>query len=66
MEPYISVVSAMLNSVAYIAEEQDATVIPEEAFVPFNFSYLRDLPADEEAKNPFGGHDQSALPALSA
>ena len=67
MDPHISVVTAMLDSVAYHTGEFDAPVVPEADFVPFNLSYLRDFSEEsEEARNPFEGRDQNASDALPA
>ncbi len=67
MDPHISVVTAMLNSVAYQTGEFDASVVPETDFVPFNLSYLSDFSAPEkQAENPFGGRVQNASDPLPA
>ena len=67
MDPHVSVVTAMLNCVAYSSDESDAQVVPEAEFVPFNLSYLRDYsPSGEQAGNPFGGRGQHASDALPA
>jgi hypothetical protein len=67
MNPHISVVTALLNSIAYNGEDHHATVVPEEDFVPFDFSYLRDFPGrGETARTPFEGHGQNASDALPA
>jgi hypothetical protein len=59
MEPSISVVTAMLDSVAYHDNEFGAPVVPEADFVPFDLSYLRDF------SDPFGGREQNASDALA-
>lgn len=67
MDPHISVLTAILNSIAYQRDERDAPVAAEVDFVPFNFSYLRDFSQQSEAaKNPFGGRGQNAPDALPA
>jgi hypothetical protein len=69
MDPHISVVTAMLKSVAYNIRESDAQIVPEAEFVPFDFSYLRDYSASSERvrnRNPFGGRDPHASDALPA
>jgi hypothetical protein len=66
MDPHISVVTALLNSVAYNCDD-DAVLVPETDFVPFNFSHLRNFTAEaEQAKNPVGGGSQYASDALPA
>ena len=53
MDPHISVVTAMLDSVAYHTGEFDAPVVPEADFVPFNLSYLSDFAGSEkQSENP--------------
>ena len=67
MEPSISVVTAMLYSVAYNNAEHGTPVVPEADFVPFNLSLLRDFPDDSEhSRNPFGGRAPNAPDALPA
>jgi hypothetical protein len=67
MDPHISVLTALLNSIAYQSDEREARVAAEVDFVPFNLSYLRDFPQQSEgARNPFGGHGQNAPDALPA
>ena len=67
MNQHISVVTALLNSIAYNGEDLHAPVVPEEDFVPFDFSYLRDLPGrGEPSRIPFEGHGQNASDALPA
>jgi hypothetical protein len=67
MEPSISVVTAMLDSVAYKDNEYGALVVPEADFVPFDLSYLRDLAEQgEQSSNPLGGREQNASDALPA
>jgi|HubBroStandDraft_2_1064218.scaffolds.fasta_scaffold966780_1 hypothetical protein len=67
MDPHISVVTALLHSIAYNTHESDAQVVPEAEFVRFDFSYLRDYPVpNEPVRNPFGGRDQHAADALPA
>lgn len=67
MEPSISVVTAMLYSVAYNNVEYGAPSIPEADFVPFNFSHLRDFRAESgQSNDPFGGRAQNAPDALPA
>jgi hypothetical protein len=67
MDPHISVLTAILNSIAYQSDENGASVAEEVDFVPFNLSYLRDFSEkSEEARNPFGGRDQNASDALPA
>jgi hypothetical protein len=48
MEPSISVVTAMLYSVAYNNVEYGAPIVPEANFVPFNLSHLRDFSEEPE------------------
>jgi hypothetical protein len=43
MNQHISVVTALLNSIAYNGDDLRATVVPEADFVPFDFSHLRDF-----------------------
>ena len=63
MEPSISVVTAMLYSVAYNGEP----IVSEADFVPFNLSYLRDFPQESaQSENPFGGRAPNASDALPA
>ena len=63
----ISVVTALLKSVAYNDEAYDARVVPEADFVPFDLSHLRDFSRQgAEARNPFGGRGQNASDALPA
>jgi hypothetical protein len=65
MDPYVFVVTAVLNSIAYHRDTYDAPVVPEADFVPFDFSYLRDLSGQgEEVRNPFEGLRQNASDAL--
>jgi len=65
MEPSISVVTAILDSVAYNDNEYGASIVPETDFVPFDLSYLRDLSEQgEQSRNPFGGREQNASDAL--
>lgn len=67
MDPHISVLTAILNSIAYQSDENGASVAEEVDFVPFNLSYLRDFSEEsEEARNPLGGRDQNAPDALPA
>jgi len=67
MDPHISVVTAMLDSVAYRTGEFDAPVVPEADFVPFNLSYLSDFAESEkQSENPFGGHVENASDPLLA
>ena len=67
MDPHISVLTAILNSIAYQSDENGVSVAEEVDFVPFNLSYLRDFSGkSEEARNPFGGRDQNAPDALPA
>ena len=67
MDQNISVVTALLNSVAYGDAAYDERVVPEADFVPFDLSHLRDLPRQgEEARNPLGGRGQNASDALPA
>ena len=67
MEPSISVVTAMLDSVAYNDNEYGAPLVPEADFVPFDLSYLRDLAEQgEQSSNPLGGREQNASHALPA
>jgi hypothetical protein len=67
MDPHISVITAILRSVSYNNDEYATVVVPEADFVPFNFSYLRDLPGqNEELRSPFGGHGQNVSNALPA
>ena len=67
MDPHISVLTAILNSIAYQSDENGVSVAEEVDFVPFNLSYLRDFSEEsEEARNPFGGRDQNATDALPA
>jgi hypothetical protein len=67
MDPHISVLTAILNSIAYQSDERDASVPAEVDFVPFNLSHLRDFPQESEGTgNPFGGlgeNEPDALPA---
>jgi len=41
MDPHISVLTAILNSIAYQSDENGVSVAEEVDFVPFNLSYLR-------------------------
>ena len=67
MEPTISVVTAMLYSVAYKNAEYGESIVPEADFVPFDLSQLRDFSEEsEQPRNPFGGHAQNAPDALPA
>jgi hypothetical protein len=67
MNPHISVVTALLISIAHNGEYHHATVAPEEDFVAFDLSYLRDFSGrGEPAKIPFEGHGQNASDALPA
>jgi hypothetical protein len=67
MDPHISVLTAMLNSIAYQGDERDASAAAEVDFVPFNLSFLRDFPQQSEGtENPFGGRGQNAPDALPA
>jgi hypothetical protein len=67
MEPSISVVTAMLYSVAYSTVEYGTPTVPEAEFVPFDLSQLRDFGAEpEQSRNQFGGHVQNAPNALPA
>jgi hypothetical protein len=66
MDPHISVLTAILNSIAQ-SDENGVSVAEEVDFVPFNLSYLRDFSEEsEEARNPLGGRDQNAPDALPA
>jgi hypothetical protein len=67
MEPSISVVTALLDSVVYKDNEYDAPVVPEADFVPFDLSYLRDFAEQgEQSSDPLGGREQNASDALPA
>jgi hypothetical protein len=68
MDPHISVITAVLNSIIYPVYQRDVTtVVPEVDFVPFNLSYLRDFSRQsEQATNPFEGRGQNASEALPA
>jgi hypothetical protein len=67
MEPTISVVTAMLYSVAYSNADHGAPIVPEADFVPFDLSHLRDSREEsKQSRNPFGGHAQNAPDALPA
>jgi hypothetical protein len=67
MEPSISVVTAMLYSVAYSKAEFGEPVVFESDFAPFDLSYLRDFSEEsEQSRNPFEGHVQNAPDALPA
>jgi hypothetical protein len=67
MEPTISVVTALLDSVAYNDNEYGAPVVREADFVPFDLSYLRDLSEQgEQSDNLLGGRGQNASDALPA
>jgi hypothetical protein len=67
MDPHISVLTAILNSITNLNDEREASVVPEVAFVPFNLSHLRDFSQESEAdRNPFGGRAQNAPEALPA
>jgi hypothetical protein len=67
MEPSVSVVTAMLYSVAYSKAEYGAPAVPEADFIPFNFSHLRDFSEDsEQSQNLFERHAQNAPDALPA
>ena len=67
MEPSISVVTALLDSVAYNDNEYGAPVVREVDFVPFDLSYLRDLAEQgEQSSDSLGGHGQNASDALPA
>jgi len=67
MEPTISVVTALLDSVAYNDNEYGGPVVHEADFVPFDLSYLRDLSEQsEQSDNPLGGTGQNASDALPA
>jgi hypothetical protein len=67
MEPSISVVTAMLDSVAYRDNEYGALAVPEADFVPFDLSYLRDFTEQgERSTDPLGGPRQNAVDALPA
>jgi hypothetical protein len=67
MDPHISVLTALLNSIAYQGDEHEAASAAEVDFVPFNLSYLGDFRQQtEETRNPFGGRGQNAPDALPA
>jgi hypothetical protein len=67
MDQNISVVTALLNSIAYSDEAYNARVVPEADFVPFDLSHLRDFSRQgEEARNPSEGRSQNASDALPA
>ena len=67
MDPHISVLTAILNSIAYQRDEREVSVPAEVDFVPFDLSYLRDFSQQSEgAKDPFGGRGQNAPDALPA
>jgi hypothetical protein len=67
MNQHISVVTALLNSIAYNGDDLRTTVVPEADFAPFDFSHLRDFPGrGEQARTPFQGHGQNASDPLSA
>jgi hypothetical protein len=67
MDPHISVLTAILNSIAHQSDQNDASVGDEVDFVPFNLSYLRDFSQQSEgARNSFGGRGQNAPDALPA
>jgi hypothetical protein len=67
MDPHISVLTALLNSIACQIDEREAPIAAEVDFVPFNLSYLRDFPQQSEGtRNPFGGSGQNAIDALPA
>jgi len=65
MDPYVFVVTAVLNSIAHYHDAYDAPVVPEADFVPFDLSHLRDFSGPGEAvKSPFEGFRQNASDAL--
>jgi len=68
VDPHISVLTAVLNSITYpVYQRHAATVVPEVDFVPFDLSYLRDFSRQsEQATNPFEGRGQNASEALPA
>jgi hypothetical protein len=67
MDPNISVVMAMLNSVAGNNDAHDAPVVPEVDFAPFNLSHLRAFSGQsDQMRNPSGGRSQNACDALPA
>jgi hypothetical protein len=67
MEPSLSVVTAVLNSIAYRNDANVAPIVPEAEFVPFDLSYLRDFPGhSEEERQPFGGRAPNVSDALPA
>jgi hypothetical protein len=65
MDPYVFVVTAVLNSITYYHDAYDAPALPEADFVPFDLSYLRDFSGrSEEVRKPFEGFRQNASDAL--
>ena len=63
----ISVVTALLKSVAYNDEAYDARVVPEADFVPFDLSHLRDFPGqDKQDRNPSRGYGRNVSKPLPA
>jgi hypothetical protein len=67
MEPSLTVVTAVLNSIAYRSDANGAPIVPEAEFVPFDLSYLRDFPGhSEQEEQVFGGRAPNASDALPA
>jgi hypothetical protein len=57
MEPYSYAITALIQCFAYRRKAEDASKVSESEFVPFDLSYLRDLPEPSEKKPGSFGED---------
>jgi hypothetical protein len=64
MEAYTYAITALLHSITYRDEPDNASAVSESEFLPFDLSYLRDLPEQREKnRSSFGenGRHESRL-----
>jgi hypothetical protein len=50
MEAYSYAITALLHRFTYRGKKEDASTVSESEFVPFDLSYLRDLPEQSEKR----------------
>lgn len=67
MDAYAYYITAMLNSLAQNHTAADAPVAADAEFVPFNLSYLKDFPKENESvRSSSGGEGRNASDPLPA
>jgi hypothetical protein len=57
MEAYSYAITALLHCFAYSRKTEDASIVCEGEFIPFDLSYLRDLPKQSDKKPSSFGED---------